>query len=79
MTADEELPDGVRPNRAVIAYSGGVDANTPLAFYMEGHAGRRKRDLKAAVLVHGMDVPLDKDFSSIIGRARSTLNSYGLP
>jgi hypothetical protein len=46
---------------------------------MEGHAGRRWRKLEAAVLIHGMDVPLKKDFSAITSRARSTLNSYNLP
>lgn len=79
ITAEEELADRPRPNTAVIAYSGGVDANSSLAFHMEGHAGRRKRKMEAAVLIHGMDVPLSKDFDPVSSLARSTLSHYGLP
>lgn len=79
ITAEEELAERPRPSTAVIAYSGGVDANSSLAFHLEGHAGRRRRNLEAAVLIHGMDVPLSEDFSEISRRARSTLDHYSLP
>lgn len=79
ITAEEELSDPEKPNTAVIAYSGGVDANSSLAFHMEGHAGRRQREIKAAVLIHGMDVALAKDFSAVVNRAVKTLSHYDLP
>lgn len=79
ITADEELPATARPNTAVVAYSGGVDANSSLAFHMEGHAGRRRRDIKGAVLIHGMDVPVEKDFSAFESLARKSLSHYDMP
>lgn len=79
ITAEEELPETPRPDTAVIAYSGGVDANSSLAFHLEGHAGRRRRNIEAAVLIHGMDVPLHQDFSYIQDCARTTLKNYDIP
>jgi hypothetical protein len=79
ITADEEISKTQSPNTAVIAYSGGVDANSSLAFHMEGYAGRRKRVIEAAVLIHGMDVPIDKDFSIFENIASATLSHYNIP
>jgi hypothetical protein len=79
ISADEELADVPRANTAVIAYSGGVDANSSLAFHLEGYAGRRQRKIEAAVLIHGMDVPINRDFSTFIKLAQSTLSYYNLP
>lgn len=79
ISADEEISDAPKLNTAVIAYSGGVDANSSLAFHMEGYAGRRKREIEAAVLIHGMDVPVDKDFSVFESIAKASLSHYNMP
>lgn len=79
VSADDEIADAPSLNTAIIAYSGGVDANSSLAFHMEGHAGRRQREIEAAVLIHGMDVPLYKDFSFFEDVAKASLRYYDLP
>ena len=50
---------GERP--AVFAFSGGVDASYSLFRHLKGQAGRANRKPGAAVLVHGMDIPLDRE------------------
>lgn len=45
---------------ALFAFSGGVDASFSLFRHLRGQAGRNNRKPGAALLVHGMDIPLDR-------------------
>ncbi|MBN9245889.1 MAG: hypothetical protein J0I81_00275 [Hyphomicrobium sp.] len=80
--ADEEVGSVPPANRdAVLAYSGGLDATFALHAHCKGLLGRRQNNLRAGVMVHGFDVPLDRP--DIFGKSSELgdkiLESYGLP
>lgn len=70
--------EGDRP--AVFAFSGGVDASFSLFRHLQGHAGRNNRTPGGALLVHGMDIPLDRDdfYNNAAARAERTLEGTGV-
>lgn len=70
--------NGERP--AVFAFSGGVDASFALFRHLQGNAGRNNLTPSAALLVHGMDIPLARgDFYQAAGaRAERMLEGTGL-
>lgn len=79
---DEELP-AVAPvlrERAVLAYSGGVDANFVLVDRLE-NTDRDARRLVTGVLVQGFDVPLDatEGFTAALADARASTAAMGVP
>lgn len=65
VSADEEvddlLADKRRDDRAVCAFSGGVDATCSVWRHSSGRAGRTGRSIYAGVLVQGFDIPLEDD------------------
>lgn len=67
-------------DRALIAFSGGLDSCFSVWRHTRGDCGRLKRPLKAAVMVHGFDIPLQE--SDVFGRAaensRAIVQSVGL-
>ena len=82
ISADEESEatpvEGERP--AIFAFSGGVDASFSLFRHLHGHAGRNNRTPGAALLVHGMDIPLDRDdfYNNAAARAKRMLEGTGV-
>ena len=78
ITAEEEAE--VTPlageRSAVFAFSGGVDASYSLFRHLKGQAGRANREPGAALLVHGMDIPLDREdfYDRAAARAQSMLD-----
>lgn len=59
ISADSIIEGPPRPgNDAALMYSGGVDANYALLAHKSGLLGHRNRNIGAAVLVHGFDIPL---------------------
>ncbi|MEA1050963.1 hypothetical protein U5801_14260 [Lamprobacter modestohalophilus] len=78
---ESEAPpiSGERPT--VFAFSGGVDASFSLFRHLQGHAGRNNRKPGAALLVHGMDIPLDRDdfYNNAAARAERMLEDTGVP
>ncbi|HVZ03117.1 hypothetical protein [Hyphomicrobium sp.] len=50
-----------RANRAVAAFSSGVDSTFTLSRHLNKDAGRAVRDIDTAVMVHGFDMPLEAD------------------
>jgi len=82
VTAEVEVEAVASNSRdAVLTYSGGVDANFSLVRHASGAAGRQGRTLKAAVLVHGFDIPLDKPEMFTVARlnAEEILGPFGVP
>lgn len=83
ITCAEETASFSDPNdrRAVLAYSGGVDANFSLLRHRHGLNGRLNRTITAAIIVQGCDIPLsDADtFERYTGRAASMLEPMGVP
>lgn len=80
---DEELAP-VAPamaDRAVLAYSGGVDSNCVLAEELRPSGRRDRHQLVSAVLIHGFDVPLaaTEGFAAALAAARRVTGAVGVP
>ena len=66
---------------AVFAFSGGVDATFSLFRHLTGAVGRCSRQPDAAMLVQGMDIPLNRDdyFRGALKRAERILKGTDVP
>lgn len=80
--ADEEtdLPPGAEGRPALVAFSGGVDSAFTAYRHVRGVGTRFPRKLRAALMVHGLDVPLDEPetFERALERSRRMTDSLGL-
>ncbi len=78
---DEEV-EGNRTvsDKAVAAFSGGLDSCFSVWRHTRGDCGRLKRNLKAALMVHGFDIPLHEPdvFSRAADKSRAIVTSVGL-
>jgi len=79
--AEEEPPWAAEPRGVVAGFSGGVDSSFTVWRHCTGRAGPRARELQAAVMVHGFDIPLEQEesFRRAAATAKVTLDSVGLP
>lgn len=79
ITAEAEQPSSIKSMEegAIFAFSGGVDATFSLFRHLTGMVGRCSRQPDAAMLVQGMDIPLDRDdyFYGALKRAELILES----
>lgn len=68
-------------NRAIAAFSGGLDASFTAWRHHNQRVGRRSRKLLAGALIQGFDIPLDatKAFENTIASTSNTLQSIGVP
>lgn len=68
-------------NDAALMYSGGVDANYALLAHKRGLLGHRNRDIRAAVMVQGFDIPLPHSewFETAKQHARPILDHFDCP
>jgi hypothetical protein len=66
--------------KAIMAFSGGIDSCFTAYQHKRGLCGRRTRNLVAGVKIHGLDIPLaDKDaFDHVAERSRKILASVGV-
>ena len=66
-----------KSNGHLFAYSGGVDAMATLLRHRYLIEGWRKREISAAIVVHGLDMLLDKesDFITVLYSAKRSLDS----
>jgi len=78
---EAEAPAAPRDAGAVIAFSGGVDGTYSFFRHFTGAAGRATRRPTAALLVHGMDIPLDQPevFAGALARGARMLEGTGVP
>jgi len=79
--ADEEIAGDVKvSDKAVAAFSGGLDSCFTVWRHTTGHCGRLKRNLKAALMVHGFDIPLHEPdvFANAAERSQAIVESAGL-
>lgn len=62
ITADKEIDRDCRErsDRALAAFSGGVDGAFTVYRHAKGLCGRLRRDIKAGVFIHGFNIPLDR-------------------
>jgi hypothetical protein len=72
---ENERPAG--QSAAIAAFSGGVDSCYTLWRHRKGMSGRQQRDVKGALMIHGLDIPLNRenDFELAVQRATKILNS----
>lgn len=82
ISADEEIATQLQHGRdAVIAFSGGLDASYALHAHCRDLIGRRTNDIRAGILIHGFDIPLEQTahFEKAEASARTLLGHYGIP
>jgi hypothetical protein len=84
VSASEEVAPSLsleRRNRAVVAFSGGVDGSFTFWRHHRRLAGRRSRSIQCAVLVHGFEIPLEQSaaFEVAFSQASDTLRSVEKP
>jgi hypothetical protein len=74
ITADEVTNIDVSQNDdAVVAFSGGVDAQFSTYRHATKQAGYATKNLKAGVLIHGFDIALDDDKSFAVAKHKAKL------
>lgn len=81
--ADREAESSALPGRhpGIFAFSGGVDASFTFFRHLKGAAGRNNCTPGAALFVHGMDIPLEREdfFYEAAMRAERMLDGTGTP
>jgi hypothetical protein len=82
ITADRETETEARIGRdAILTFSGGVD--TCFTLYRHAHklCGRRNRNIKAGIMVHGFDIPLRQAdmFAGAFAKAEEIVKDVGVP
>lgn len=82
IVAQGELPSAPAgpADGAVVAFSGGVDASFTAYRHVFKKPGRRHRHLRTAMLVHGFDIPLDREdaFLTAVQGAEKILAGTGV-
>ena len=81
ISVDKERPPTASSNRkAIMAFSGGLDAAFALHAHKTNLMGRRSLEIESAVLIQGFDLKADDDvaFETARRHAHEILNSYGV-
>jgi hypothetical protein len=75
---EREAPSG--PAQAVCGFSGGVDSSFTAFRHARGVETRHPEPLRAGVMVHGFDIPLEEEavFERAASKTRRQLDSLGL-
>ena len=65
----ESEPEAARPDGspAVMAFSGGLDSSFTAWRHHTGQAGRLTEDLQAGVVLHGFDIPINREDAFEVG------------
>ena len=65
---------------AIMAFSGGLDSSFTAWRHRTGQAGRQTQDLQAGVILHGFDIPINRQdaFDVAFERSRLMLDSLGM-
>lgn len=66
--------------KAIAAFSGGVDSSFTVWRHRTNHCGRLQRNLQAGLVVHGFDIPLEKQqaFDNATQKAEAILSSLDM-
>lgn len=80
INADSVADDTPKPDRAIAAFSGGVDSTFLALQHASGELGAASYPLTDAMFAHGLDIPSanTKAFSNAVDRSRAFLASVGL-
>lgn len=81
ITVDNIKENDTRLDGAVVAFSGGADAQFTAYRHATGKAGYCTQQLRAGVLIHGFDIDFTdiEGFSGAAKKATDTLDDLGLP
>jgi hypothetical protein len=82
ITADRETETEARIGRdAILTFSGGVDSSFTLYSHAHKLCGRRNRNIKAGIMVHGFDIPLRQEdmFAGAFAKAEEIIKDVGIP
>lgn len=81
VTREIEAPAPSAASGGVFAFSGGVDSSYTFFKHLRGLAGRATCRPTAALLVHGMDIPLDQPdvFAGALARGHRMLDGTDVP
>lgn len=71
----------IRNNDAIISFSGGVDSCYSVYKHINNLGGRRNRSIKAALMVHGFDIPLEEEtkFNIAFQKSKEILEPVQIP
>jgi len=77
---EQQQPRANRSENAVMAFSGGIDSCFTAWRHYNGSCGRLRRNLKAAVMIHGFDIPLEEKnvFDRAAGKSKKMLEPLGI-
>lgn len=77
----EEQPVQKDKNSAILAFSGGLDACSTLYRHKKGLLAQRSKDIRAAIMVHGFDIPRDMvhAFKAAAENSSKILSSFNVP
>ena len=83
INADHERESDLNPDvdKAICAFSGGIDSCYTVYRHASGICGRLKRNIAACLFVQGFDIPLNDDaaFQRAFRTNEDTLKSLGIP
>ncbi|MEH2279473.1 MAG: hypothetical protein V7K40_33005 [Nostoc sp.] len=77
---EQEYSVANRPERAISAFSGGLDSCFTAFRHSQGKCGRSQRPLQAGLMIHGLDIPLSMPefFDRAMQKSKLALTSLGL-
>ena len=81
IVAEREQEQKPGPEGALFGFSGGVDSCHTAYRHAMGRAGRQTQMLRAGVMAHGFDIPIEEDegFRAAADKAEVMLATLGLP
>jgi hypothetical protein len=77
---EQEQPPAQTTDKAVVAFSGGVDSCFTVFRHRTNRCGRWQRNLQAGAMIHGLDIPLEEQqgFADAAEKSRKLLASVGV-
>ncbi|HBG28285.1 MAG: hypothetical protein A2Y10_03225 [Planctomycetes bacterium GWF2_41_51] len=77
---ESEADDVNKTDKAIMAFSGGLDSCFTAYRHKNETCGRQKRNITAGVMVHGFDISLkdEETFRSAAEKSRKIINSVGM-
>jgi hypothetical protein len=77
---EREQANATAEEKAIAAFSGGVDSCFTMFRHKSGRYGRLTRNLQAGLMVHGFDIPLAQQevFERAAKKSKAMLNSLGV-